>query len=417
MITYTVADKWLKDAGQLIFVITQTHFQSPSSQGFRLFNINGTYNLVPKSVDDLKSLKPFSNAANKTSIFVAVKTDRKPTYPISYFVWDAAEGYSKNIPVTISKSDALRRVIIHTQEANPVGGNGSPWAIMPAGQFSHVQRIAGSSSWVQGRKGITCDRNGIYFVRIIAESPTKGLVQIETRPESGKAVLGVAQRFWVEPDLLYPLLKGASDIKSCRFQSIEELYTFVPNKGIVKQAYEDSKDLLTSTLLKSYQYFQSFKVELENRSTFKGRMKNAPFYAIYNVGDYTFAPWKVVWAEQPGNKNFPVAVVGSKTIPLIGERVVIPDHKIFFVDFEDPEPAYYLCGLLNCSIVRMFIQSHNISIQIGNIFKHMNLPRFDQSNKSHLELIDLVKSAHSQSCDMKRASLLDQISDLGNKLL
>lgn len=417
MITYTVADKWLKESGQLVFVITQTHFQSPSSQGFRLFNIDGTHSLSPKSVDDLKSIKPFPDAANKTSIFSALKTKRKPKYPVPYSVWQAADGYTKNIPVTLSKADVLARVVIENQEANPVGGKGSPWAIMPVGQFSSMQKLTGRSAWVQGRKGITCDRNGIYFVQIVAENPAEGLVQIETRPGSGKTALGVAQRFWVEPDLLYPLLKGAADISPCRFQPVEELYAFVPNKGIVKQAYQDADNLITSKLHRTYKYFKTFKSELESRSTFRGRMKNAPFYAIYNVGEYTFSPWKVVWAEQPGNKAFPAAVIGTGIVPLLGERVVIPDHKIFFVDFDDPEPACYLCGLLNCSTVRMFIHSHNISIQIGNIFKHMSLPKFDKANKAHVELARLVRQAHAERNGVKLDVLLYQISNLGNTLL
>ena len=417
MITYTVSDKWLKESGQLAFVITQTHFQSPSSQGFRLFKIDGTYNLVPKSVDDLKGLKPFPDAANKTSIFSAFKTKKRPQYPVPYAIWQAADGHTKNIPVTATKEAVLARVVIDNQEANPVGGSGSPWAIMPVGQFISVQKLTGNSAWVQGRKGITCDLNGIYFVRIVAQNSRKGLVQIETRPESGKTALGVAQRFWVEPDLLYPLLKGAADIAPCRFEPVEEIYAFVPNKGIVKQAYQDAEHLITSTLTKTYEYFRTFKSELESRSTFKGRMNNAPFFAIYNVGEYTFSPWKVVWAEQPGNKEFPVAVVESGNVPLLGKRVIIPDHKIFFVDFHNPEPAYYLCGLLNCSIVRTFIQSHNISIQVGNIFKHMSLQEFDRTNKNHVKLVNLVKKAHAENNKAKRDDLLEQISTLGNRLL
>lgn len=146
-------------------------------------------------------------------------------------------------------------------------------------------------------------------------------------------------------------------------------------------------------------------------------MKNAPFYAIYNVGDYTFSPWKVVWAEQPGTKSFPAAVVGMGNVPLVGKRVVIPDHKIFFVDFYKPEPAYYLCGLLTCSSVRAFIQSHNISIQVGNIFKHMNLPSFDKRNEDHIRLSRLVRKAHREEDEVARNILLDQISCLGDALL
>lgn len=417
IVTYSVADKWLKEAGQLVFVITQTHFQAPSSQGFRRFRIDDHYNLVPLSVDDLKSLKPFPDATNKTAIFSATKTREKPQYPVYYVAWKAADGWSKNIPATSTKAEVRNRIMRISQEAEPVGEEGSPWAILERGYFESVRKIAGTSAWAQGRKGITCDRNGIYFVRIVNQSATKGLVQIETRPESGKTALGVAQRFWVEPDLLYPLLKGAGDLGPCRFKPAEELYAFVPNRGITKRAYEDADHLMTSSLPKTHQYFRAFRIELQSRSTFRGRMKNAPFYAIYNVGDYTFSPWKVVWAEQPGNRSFPAAVVGSGQVPLIGKRVIVPDHKIFFVDFDDSQPAYFLCGLLNCSTVRMFIRSHTISIQIGNIFKHMNLPKFDVTCGDHVRLADMVREAHEETDPKRRTGLLAWISELGDDLL
>jgi hypothetical protein len=88
MITYTTADKWLKKNGSLVFVITQTHFQTPSSQGFRRFRINASYRLVPVSVDDLKALKPFPGVANKTSVAVFRKSTTAPKYPVPYRVWD-----------------------------------------------------------------------------------------------------------------------------------------------------------------------------------------------------------------------------------------------------------------------------------------------------------------------------------------
>lgn len=57
LITYTVSDKWLRNGGQLIFLLTQTHFQSASSEGFRRFCIDGNNYLSPMAVGDLKSLK------------------------------------------------------------------------------------------------------------------------------------------------------------------------------------------------------------------------------------------------------------------------------------------------------------------------------------------------------------------------
>lgn len=78
MITYTVADKWLKLDAILAFVITGTLFKNPSSAGFRTFQIdaNNTESsyLQPISIDDLKALKPFPDAANHTCIAIFKKS-------------------------------------------------------------------------------------------------------------------------------------------------------------------------------------------------------------------------------------------------------------------------------------------------------------------------------------------------------
>ena len=88
IITYTTADKWLVEDGRLVFVITQTVFQSPSSQGFRRFRINATDRLVPISIDDMKELKPFPDAANKTAVAMFTKKIGGTTrYPLDYRVW------------------------------------------------------------------------------------------------------------------------------------------------------------------------------------------------------------------------------------------------------------------------------------------------------------------------------------------
>ncbi len=415
MISYTVSDKWLRDGGKLIFLVTQTLFQSPSSEGFRRFKINDSYRLVPKSVDDLKALKPFPDAANKTAIFVAQKSSfTEPTYPLPYFVWNAAQGFRKAIPANSSKKEALDGVVIDPCEATPVGGDGSPWAVLPVGYFADLIHLAGQSTWAQGRKGITVDLNGIYFVNVTAQNKTNGLVEIESRPEAGKTDIGPKQRQWIEPDLLYPLLKGASDFSACYVRPKDQLYALIPNRGIKQTEYQVGEDLIENELLKTLSYFQGFKYLLKQRSTYRGRMPNAPYYAIYNVGDYTFAPWKVIWAEQ---KDFCAAVVSDAEVPLAGRRVIVPDHKLFFVDFAHPQPAYFLCGLLNTVKVRIFIESHVVKTQVGNIFKHLQLPKYDPENPAHVQLAGLVERAHSEPDAAIRGILLEQISSMGDVLL
>ena len=407
MITYTTADKWLRSGGTLAFVITQTHFQSPSSQGFRRFRINSTYRLAPLSVADMKALRPFPEAANKTSVVVFRKTTRPPKYPVPYRMWTASKGNTRAIPTSLPIAAVMNRVDVQDYEAHPVGTDGSPWAIVPPGRFAAFSSIRGRSTWVRGRKGITTDLNGVYFVSVEASNKATGLVRIATRPGAGKTNLGARRSFWVEPTLLYPLLKGAADFETCYLKPRRDLVTFVPNDGITREACEDAEHRMNASCPNTKKYFKFYERWLRKRSTWNTRMPKAPFYAVYNVGSYTFAPYKVIWAEQSG--AFKAAVAAADEVPLLGQRPYVPDHKIFFVEFQEAESAYFLCGLLVSSLVREFVESHNIAIQVGDIFKHMKLPIFDRTIQAHRRLVQLVKRAHQEHDASARAALVDEL--------
>lgn len=415
MITYTVADKWLKPSGTLAFVITQTHFQSPSSSGFRLFNIDDSYRLVPQKVEDLKALKPFPDAANKTAMaFFSKERTEYIHYPIPYDLWLPKHGSPRVISTSSSQEEVMSRVDIFSWEATPVEEEGSPWAILPKGKFDELGNIRGASEWVQGRKGITTDLNGIYFVRILDVNESTGIVEIETRPEAGKHNIGPKRTFWIEADMLYPLLKGASDFNAFDLAIKDELYVLVPNTGIVKSAYESTRVELRK-LRRTSSYFKSYQALLENRSTYKKRMPKAPYCSVYNVGDYTFAPYKVIWAEQSG--VFKSAVASSGSVPIVGKRPYVPDHKIYFVDFRAEAPAHYLCGLLNSEIIGEYLYSHIISIQVGNVFKHLNIPPFDRNDPLHLGLSELSIAAHQESDPEEREFIIIELNNLANAIL
>ncbi|WP_395119846.1 Eco57I restriction-modification methylase domain-containing protein [Rhodanobacter sp. FW102-FHT14D06] len=416
MITYTTGDKWLKQGGKLAFVITQAVFQNPSSAGFRNFRINETGNLVPVSVDDLKALKPFPDAANKTAVAVFVKTKKAPVYPVPYKVWDAVPGESRSIDPTISWTDVAAKVKRTGMEANPVSESdtGSPWAILAPGRFQVLQPMSmvGEDPWVEGRKGITVDLNGVYFVRVLEISEAKQQVRIQSRPEAGKKDIGPARKQWIEPNWLYPLIKGAADFKPCYLKPVEELFAIVPNKGIKKGDFQQAGREYAE-LNRTKAYFNGFNQGadrlLEMRSTYRGRMEpmGAPYYAIYNVGDFTFKPWKVIWAEMSG--KFSAAVAGSADVPLVGKRPYVPDHKIFFVALDDKKEAHYLCGILNSATVAEFVESHNVAIQVGDIFKHMRLPVFKPKNPDHLALARSVEKAHGEHDADKRSTLVEKV--------
>lgn len=414
MITYTVGDKWLKQGGALVFVITQTHFQSPSSQGFRSFRIDKKANLIPEAVDDLKLLKPFPKVANKTAIVRLRKVGSKQLtkYPVPYTVWEKAIGQGASLPENLTKTGVLARVNQKLWEATPVSGGNSPWAILPPGRFKDMEKLQGQSDWIAGRKGITADLNGVYMVRVIASNPANGLVQVETRPEAGKTDIGPARKFWIEPALLYPLLKGASDFSACHVHVKSELFVIVPNQGILKADYLAAETTMAS-LPQTKKYLQHFKAMLERRSTYRLRQPKAPFYAVYNSGAYTFSPYKVVWAEL--SSTFEAAVFASGTVPLVGPRPYVPDHKVYFADFQNEAEAHFVCGVLNSTLVKEYVESHTIQIQVSNIFKHMSIPRYDPNNSDHVALSKASLKAHSSKTSDARSKqlvILDKLAEI-----
>ncbi|WP_262484691.1 hypothetical protein [Citrobacter braakii] len=227
----------------------------------------------------------------------------------------------------------------------------------------------------------------------------------------------------MEPEDLYPLIKGASDFEECYLKisapgvnNKDRLYTFVPNTGISSADYIESAERINRhDHKKTAAWFDSFKPLLQARSTYRRQMKGAPFHAIYNVGEYTFKPWKVIWPEM--SSSFYAAVAGSTDVPLVGTRSYIPDHKVYFSAFDDRETACYLCGLLNSATVQEWINAHNVSIQVADVFKHLDLPEFNKNNSQHVLLAEKVLSAHQEHNSKARKLIVEDVKSLAEDIL
>ncbi|MFK3706167.1 Eco57I restriction-modification methylase domain-containing protein [Klebsiella sp. NPDC088457] len=425
MITYTVADKWLKTDGRLVFVITGTLFKNPSSAGFRTFKIEpsreDSFFLQPESVDDMKGLKPFEDASNHTTIAVFKKSEHEPYYPVPYRVWSPGIGHKRAIKASQTLEAVMDTIRYDEKEAFPVNEAGSPWAILTPERFDTIKYLSRQCSWTKGRKGITTDLNGVFFVPIL--NVNDKYVQIRSRPEAGKKDIGPVKQAWVEPEDLYPLIKGASDFEECYLKisapginNEARLYTFVPNSGISNADYIESAERMNRhDHKKTAAWFDSFEPLLQARSTYRRQMKGAPFHAVYNVGEYTFKPWKVIWPEI--SPSFYAAVAGSADVPLAGTRVYVPDHKVYFSAFDDRETACYLCGLLNSATVQEWINAHNVSIQVADVFKHLDLPKFNQNSSQHVLLAEKVLSAHLEHDEKARKLIVKEVKRLAEDIL
>ncbi|BAP88930.1 putative uncharacterized protein plu0233 [Burkholderiales bacterium GJ-E10] len=104
-------------------------------------------------------------------------------------------------------------------------------------------------------------------------------------------------------------------------------------------------------------------------------------------------------------------------MPGFGSRVYVPDHKLYFADFNTPEPAYYLCGLLHSEIVKEMIEAHNVATNMGDIFKHVSLPKYDSSCAAHKALTELVKQAHQEHDSNARAKIVAKVRAAAARLI
>jgi hypothetical protein len=142
---------------------------------------------------------------------------------------------------------------------------------------------------------------------------------------------------------------------------------------------------------------------LRERPAFKRYFKSdAPFYSIFNIGDYTFSPWKVVWREQASQLT--AAVIGS-----VDSKPILPDHKLMLVDVETQQEAHYLCAVLNSSPVRLAVASYGIEIQINtHVLSNIAVPKFNHSEVC-LKLSDISKKAHKVSLSENKG--LEEINE------
>jgi hypothetical protein len=202
----------------------------------------------------------------------------------------------------------------------------------------------------------------------------------------------------VENNLLYPLLRGR-DVQ--RWKAEASAFIIVPHKLGMRLTAIPERDM-QEQYPKAHAYLKKFEKVLRARAS-RGVSdmikKGAPFYTMFAVGDYTFAPWKVVWREQASCMT--ASVVGS-----VEGKVIIPDHKLMLVNVESKEEAHYLCALLNCCFVRMGVLSYAVSIQMDtHILENIRIPKFNPNDKTHKRLAELSEQAHEAATEDNSVTL------------
>ncbi len=335
LMTLVSANRFLKTQGKLAFLITQSVFKSGgAAEGFRRFSLPGGIGLKVLMVEDLSRLRPFEKASNRTAILYLEKGS-STVYPVPYRLWNDLPGKGQEKAITDMMAEPVKP-----------SESGSPWITYEKGGIAGIKKILGTSNY-RAREGANAGgANGILWVEVL-DRPKPGLVRIRNLAESSRRSVETVEAV-IEDQLVYPLLKG-NDVD--RWRATPTAHIILTQNPITRRGI--SPVVMARSYPRTLAYLTQFKNELEQRAAYRRYFRETdPFYTMFDVGEYTLAPIKVVWRRFGDRMR--AAVVES------GERPVIPQETHTMVACRSAEEAWYLAGVLNSLPVEYVISSFSM---------------------------------------------------------
>ncbi len=389
LMTCVASDRFLRTGGRLGFVITQSVFKTQlGGQGFRRFQLGeqgGPLRVV--HVDDMVDLNAFEGASNRTAVMV-IEKGRETRYPVPYTVWKRRKGARFTYDSTLDDVRSATRLL--DQKAEPVDPDDptSPWLTAGKVVLPTVKKVLGKSDYTAHAGAYTGGANGVYWVRI-QEARSDGLVVVENITEGAKRKVPKVAAV-LEPVLLYPLLRGR-DVGRWRAEPSAHIL-LTHRLGMRLNAIPE--DEMEDSFPQTWAYLRRFEAILRRRGgwTVKQAMKaGRPFYSMSEIGDYTFAPWKVVWTR--------IAQISAAVVGQLEHRPVIPQETITLVDCQSQAEACYIAALVNSGPFQFaaisYSQEGGKSMGSMHVLENIRIPKYDPTRPVHRALAEASQEAHA----------------------
>jgi hypothetical protein len=392
---YVSMDHYLSKGGSLAFLITQSVLKTGANEGFRRFSCGDKDPFCVQTVSDLSLCLPFENAVNRTAIIVARK-GTATKYPVPYRLWVPLR--SKATDIDDKLADVLTNFDIRSWLGAPVEPSvlESTWLTSSDNAFTTLKKVVGdrSTAMMDRTYAGTCTwLNGAFWVEETKVGSNKTIVT--NLGNIGKNKLGIVT-LPIDNQFIYPLLRG---------RDVHEWYATPSSFILLPHRSDDFGEPVALAQLKqkyplTFDYFSRFEKELKKRSGYRQLHKSrAEFYVVGNTGNYTLAPYKVVFKEL--TDIFQCAVVGPAKIDAFDKRPTVPDHKLLFVTCEAEDEAYFLAGLLNSIPVRAALYSASVGVQTQSYYptdiSRVILPTFDVENKAHCRIAKISRQCHEEA--------------------
>lgn len=153
---------------------------------------------------------------------------------------------------------------------------------------------------------------------------------MELRQVAGKYINGLGEVADIEPDFVFPLLKG-SDVANHRLTASDR-YLLVTQRFV-----GEPTSRLRTTAPKMWAYLEAHADRFEKR---KSRIyENNPPFSVFGVGPYTFSPWKIAICSL-------YKALGFRLVGRIEEKPVVFDDTVYFLSFEREDEARRILDFL-----------------------------------------------------------------------
>jgi Eco57I restriction-modification methylase len=404
LFTYAAIDFYVEKKGILAFLITQEVYKSKGAgEGFRRFRLGDKESFKVLQAHDLVTVQPFEGAANKTAMMI-VRKGPSTSYPVSYTLWSRKRRVGK-IPTDFTLEDALPLLEKKKLQARPIGKASGSWQTLSSKE-SNLSVIEGNNAY-QARRGASTEPYGVFWIQL-EDVLSANFLHISNLHERGKRKIPKVYEK-IEKDLVFPAVSGA-DIQ--RWGAEPGVYILMVQDPQKCKPYPESE--MKQHWPRTFSYLTHFKEILLTRGskTVRQLAERTAFYAMFGIGSYTVARYKVVWKRMAS--DLIAAVISTHKTPF-GHKIVIPTDTTSLFATDSLEEAHYICAIINSTPVREFIKSYSSGgrgFGAPSVMQHVGIPNFDKKNKLHKTLSDLSKKLHSN----KSKEILEDISPLDNDL-
>ncbi|MCK5126166.1 MAG: N-6 DNA methylase [candidate division Zixibacteria bacterium] len=376
---YVSLDKYVKNSGRLAFILPQSVLQSTAADEFRRFKLPDGANIRILKVEDWVKAAPFEwNTNNRTAIIYADKK-RKTKYPVRYIAYSRSNRKQKNSSISIDNFIPVEmRAYPHNDSRLE-----SFWIVSDTNESAGFKFTPAE---FQARLGIETKLESVFRIKNLHPMP-KGHLKIQNDTRRARIIVPEVDDT-IEGALVYPFVSGAS---MYRWGYSIAGYYLVPHTAETGMNAIDENSM-AEEYPKSLAYFKRFAVNLEKRSIHKRWGKRQPFYSMYGIGPYSFAPFRVAWKRT--TRKFAATVLTTVDDNILGNKLVLANGKVMIIPFENADEAYWVCAVLNSDVFSKRINSAITSEAHRDIINVIPWKKYDVNNPLHYEMVSFSKLLH-----------------------